>query len=256
MSIQRCCHVKINGARCTMPAVNGAEFCYHHDSLRTLKRMRPQPAPPKWLSTPLFHLRYPDNYEDLVFNSHLAIDAFARHEIDYRQLTAATRHFEMIRKCLIAAERHKKLHGRIEETETTVTEFRRGEDGELLALPDPAPAPPAPPEHIPAPSLDQTAAPPDPPSVPNADLSADQPNPLPTASADQPEAPPDPLPVANSDQSEAPPESKAPARPEPARENPAPPQALSLPPLPPYHLGPGGIRIYHSVFSHLQENKS
>ncbi len=226
MSIQRCCHVKINGARCTMPAVNGAEFCYHHDSLRTLKRMRPQPAPPKWLSTPLFHLRYPDNYEDLVFNSHLAIDAFARHEIDYRQLTAATRHFEMIRKCLIAAERHKKLHGRIEETETTVTEFRRGEDGELLALPDPAPAPPAPPEPLPAASLDQTAA------------------------------PPDPLPVANSDQSEAPPESKAPARPEPARENPAPPQALSLPPLPPYHLGPGGIRIYHSVFSHLQENKS
>ena len=211
MSIQRCCHVKINGARCTMPAVNGAEFCYHHDTLRTLKRMRPQPPAPEQLSTLLFHLRYPDNYEDLVFNSHLAIDAFARHEIDYRQLTAATRHFEMIRKCLVALERQKKLQGHIEETETTVTEFRHGEDGELLALTDPAPAPPAAPE------------------------------PLPAASPDLPAAPP---------------ESRLSPRPEPASEDPAPPHVLPLPPLPPYHLGPGGIKIYHSVFSHLQENKS
>ena len=141
MSIQRCCHVRINGARCTMPAVNGDEFCYHHSTLRTLKRMRPKPTLPKWLSTPLFHLRYPDNYDDLLFNAHLALDAFARHEIDFRQLTTITHQIEMVRKCLAAAERHKKLQGHIEEKEALVTEFRRGEDGELLALPDPGPDP-------------------------------------------------------------------------------------------------------------------
>lgn len=139
MSVQRCCHVRINGARCTMPAVNGAEFCYHHQTLRTFKMMRPQPTPPKWLSTPLFRLRYPDDYNDLIFNAHLALDAFARHDIDHRQLTTVVHQIETVRKCLLAAERHKKAQGRIEEKETLVTEFRRDKDGELLAIPDPAP---------------------------------------------------------------------------------------------------------------------
>ena len=99
MSIQRCCHIKLNGARCTMPAVNSKDFCFTHDIRRLRADMKPM-APPttRYTEAPLFALRFPETYDDIVEISHSALDAFVRHQIDYRQLTTVSRHLELIRK--------------------------------------------------------------------------------------------------------------------------------------------------------------
>lgn len=186
MSVQRCCHVKMNGARCTMPAVNGNQFCYQHGTLRTLKRMRPMPTPPKWLSTPLFSLRYPETYDDLVFNAHLALDAFVRHDIDFRQLTTVTHQIEVVRKCMAAAERHNKLQGRLNK-EVLVTELRPDpeQEGGLLAFPD-SPSAPQPAQELASPALPEVQPNPAPCADPVPDPpaeSAPEPAILPTLTA-------------------------------------------------------------------------
>jgi len=110
MSVNRCCHVKLNGARCTMPTFNNNELCFSHDTRRIRARIKPC-APPTthWTTAPLFELRYPETYEDIIDNGHSALDAFVRHQIDFRQLAVVTRHMELIRKSLASAERHNKI---------------------------------------------------------------------------------------------------------------------------------------------------
>ena len=132
----RCCHVKLNGARCTMPAVNGNEFCFHHIQLRTVRKRKPiAPDYTKFVKAPFFSIRLPETYEDLVVISYLALDAFSRYSIDYKQFSTITRQLELVRRCMVSAEHHKKLQGRLDK-ESIVTDVRPDEDGDWIALPD------------------------------------------------------------------------------------------------------------------------
>jgi hypothetical protein len=173
MSNQRCCHVKLNGARCTMATLHGKDLCFTHDM--RLMRARTKPCPPPtthWTTAPLFDLRYPETFEDIIANGHSALDAFARHQIDFRQLSAATRHMAMIQKSMLSAERHNKKLEQL-TAENIVRHVRYDADGNARVVDEPTPGS-APATTIPEPAAEPPlATEPEPQPSPESDSDSD-----------------------------------------------------------------------------------
>ena len=155
----RCCHVKQNGARCTMPALHGHQLCCAH--YQRQERLRRQPRAPQWSDhmVPIVLFNYMEDHASILANLNAAADAFARHDIDFRQLSAITRFFETCLRTL------RQMH-RVEETlaaEDMVRDVVTTDSGELQALPDPGPATAT------SPAADPVAGPrPDSPSLPDS----------------------------------------------------------------------------------------
>jgi hypothetical protein len=132
----RCCHIKQNGARCTMPALHSSELCYAHHQRQ--ERMRRKPRAPQWSDhqVPIVLFNYMEDHASILSNLNAAADAFARHDIDYRQLSAITRFFETCLRTLRQMHRVEKAIA----AEDMVRDVVATDTGELQALPDPDPA--------------------------------------------------------------------------------------------------------------------
>ena len=120
-----------------MPALHGKELCYSH--FQRQERMRRKPRAPQWSDNqvPLVLFNYMEDHASILSNLNAAADAFARHDIDYRQLSSITRFFQT---CLCTL---RQMH-RIEKAITAADMVRdvvTTSEGELQALPDPAPTP-------------------------------------------------------------------------------------------------------------------
>jgi hypothetical protein len=133
----RCRYTRINGARCSMPALNGHDLCYEHHERKRQAQRKPVPSDPK-ASGPLVHLVYMDDHTSVLANLNAVAEAFAYGHIDHRQLSALTRLMQTCLKTLHQREEHicsEKAHN-------PVHEVTYDEDGFALAVdPPPAPAP-------------------------------------------------------------------------------------------------------------------
>src|SRR6202012_4790035 len=81
----RCRHTRINGARCTMPTLNGRDLCYEHEERRRLAGLKRKVLPEPNAAGPLVSFRYPEDRASILANLHAIAEAFANHQIDYRQ---------------------------------------------------------------------------------------------------------------------------------------------------------------------------
>ena len=172
MPATRCCHIRLNGARCTMPAIDGKDFCFNHDRLRVRARSKPCPPPTThWTSTPLVDFHVPETRDDILDSLYCATDAFARHMIDHRQLAVLGKQMELMLRTIRENERQKEKIRQLEQ-EPPITRVRYEADGTPIAYRDDQPEP----QPTPAPA-------PDPDPQPQATQDSAQPAILPTVTA-------------------------------------------------------------------------
>ena len=134
----RCRYTRINGARCSMPALNGHDLCFEHQQRKRQVQRKPAPSDPK-APGPLVNLVYMDDHTSVLANLNAIAEAFAYGLIDHRQVSALTR---LIQTCLKTLRQKHELEHNIHSTDR-VHEVTYGEDGLALAVdapPDPAPA--------------------------------------------------------------------------------------------------------------------
>jgi len=141
----RCTHLRLNGARCAMPALRGNDLCFQHDHRRTLARRKPfypDPSP----TAPLVSFLYMEDHIGILHNLNEIARAFSRSEIDHRQVTALT---YLMQTCLKTLRQMQQLETKLpaEEMPTAVV---YGEHDQPQAAPTPDAAPPP----KPTPALD------------------------------------------------------------------------------------------------------
>jgi hypothetical protein len=95
----RCCHLRLNGARCTMPSLRGKTLCYDHDRRERRERFKPH-LPELFPTAPLLSFAYMEDHASILNNINSIADAFARHAIDYRQVGPLTRLMQTALKTL------------------------------------------------------------------------------------------------------------------------------------------------------------
>ena len=132
----RCRYTRINGARCTMPALNGHELCYQHQQRKRHAQRKPVPSDPK-APGPLVNLVYMDDHTSVLANLNAVAEAFAYGLIDHRQVGALTR---LMQTCLKTLHQKHELRFEEEGSGKVVQEVTYDEDGLALAV-DPPPAP-------------------------------------------------------------------------------------------------------------------
>jgi hypothetical protein len=81
----RCRYTRINGARCTMPTLNGHELCYQHEERRRLAALKWRALPEPNAAGPLVSFCYVEDHASILANLNAIAEAFANHQIDYRQ---------------------------------------------------------------------------------------------------------------------------------------------------------------------------
>jgi len=155
MTITRCTHLRINGARCTMPAANGKDLCFTHES--RLLRMRQRPTPPStFVTMPLVSFVYPEDHDAILDNVYAIARSYDQGMIDDRKAAIMDR-------LMNTALRTLRQGLRIEKTVTSdemIRHFRLDSDGNPRALPDgeqpckPESPEPASPQAIPEPVHD------------------------------------------------------------------------------------------------------
>ena len=86
----RCCHLRLNGARCTMPALRGKEFCCDHE--RRLRRSKPaKPCyPSSYATAPLVGFAYMEDHTSILHNLNAILEAFNASTIDHRHVGTLT----------------------------------------------------------------------------------------------------------------------------------------------------------------------
>jgi hypothetical protein len=132
----RCRYTRINGARCTMPALNGHDLCFQHQQRKRQAQRKPVPSDPK-APGPLVNLVYMDDHTSVLANLNAIAEAFAYGLIDHHQLGALTR---LMQTCLKTLHQKHELSFDEEGRGKVVQEVTYDEDGLALAV-DPPPAP-------------------------------------------------------------------------------------------------------------------
>lgn len=133
----RCRYTRINGARCSMPALNGHELCFQHLERKRQAQRKPVPSDPK-ASGPLVNLVHMDDHASVLANLNAVAEAFVYGLIDHRQLSALTR---LMQTCLKTLHQ-KQEHNWHEKPDAHLFDVTYDEDGLALAVePPPAPAP-------------------------------------------------------------------------------------------------------------------
>lgn len=130
----RCCHIRTNGARCTMPALYGKNLCYDHFRRQQLQFKKP--VLPEGCA-PLVSFAYMEDHHSILQNLNAIADAYARCFIDYRAASAANR---LMLTALKTLAQMKRIEDQI-SAEEVARDVVSGERGELQAPPDPAPLP-------------------------------------------------------------------------------------------------------------------
>ena len=112
---RRCTHLFSNGRRCADPSLNNRELCFTHHNRRVRASMKPMP-PVNYDQVPLVSFVYSDDLSDLKENWNAALDAWARHSIDIRQLSVLDRYFATGQRLLCKMESTEKKLARHEAT--------------------------------------------------------------------------------------------------------------------------------------------
>jgi len=110
---RRCTHLYSNGRRCADPSLNNRELCFTHHNRRVRVSMKPMP-PVNYDRVPLVSFVYAEDLRDIHENWNAALDAWARHSIDIRQLSILDRYFETGRRILRQMESSEKKLARHE----------------------------------------------------------------------------------------------------------------------------------------------
>ena len=135
---RRCTHLYSNGRRCADPSLNNRELCFTHHNRRVRVSMKPMP-PVNYDRVPLVSFVYAEDLRDIHENWNAALDAWARHSIDIRQLSVLDRYFETGRRILRQMESSEK---KLERHEATL-DARWDEKGNPTAIDPAQPKPPA-----------------------------------------------------------------------------------------------------------------
>jgi hypothetical protein len=133
MAVTRCTHLKINGARCTMPAVYNKDLCFHHES--RLLRLRSRPTLPSTFATvPLVSFVYPEDHDCILENVHAIPRSLAHSEINDRTASVMDR---LMNTALRTLRQGRKLEKTVMSDEM-VRHFCLDPDGNPRATDPPA----------------------------------------------------------------------------------------------------------------------
>ena len=139
MAVTRCTHLRINGARCTMPAVNGKDLCFEHEY--RLARLRAKPAlPSTFVTVPLVSFVYPEDHDCILDNVHAISRALGESIINDRTASLMDR---LMNTALRTLRQRQKLEKTITSDEI-IRHVRLDPDGNPRATETTAEASPAP----------------------------------------------------------------------------------------------------------------
>ncbi len=125
----RCRYTRINGARCTMPTLNGRDLCYQHEERKRLARLKRKILPEPNTTGPLVSFIYMDDHASIIANQNAIAEAFANHQIDFRQVTALT---YLMQTCLKTLRQMHELETEV-PAEEAIREVTYDETGLPLA---------------------------------------------------------------------------------------------------------------------------
>jgi hypothetical protein len=125
----RCRYTRINGARCTMPTLNGRDLCYQHEERKRLARLKRKILPEPNTAGPLVSFIYMDDHASIIANQNAIAEAFANHQIDFRQVTALT---YLMQTCLKTLRQMHELETEV-PAEEAIREVTYDETGLPLA---------------------------------------------------------------------------------------------------------------------------
>lgn len=128
----RCRHVKINGARCTMPSWKDNGLCFEHN-YRWEQQLR-RPAPTRQTFSPGIPFVWVEDEASVLHNLNLIAKALGDSEIDHRQAAVMTC---VQRTCLRTLRQREERLQSEEEPEPIVADCVEEDGGQLLVPPDP-----------------------------------------------------------------------------------------------------------------------
>lgn len=139
--VGRCRHVKLNGARCTMPIRPNRELCFDHDRRREAHRRRRfiTAVPEASALAPLVSFVQLEDHTSVLENLNAIAMAFAHHQIDHRQVGSLTFLMQTALKTLRQMN-EIELPPRAEDLDFPIV---YDDCGMALAVDEPAPAEPA-----------------------------------------------------------------------------------------------------------------
>jgi hypothetical protein len=164
MDNQRCTHLRINGARCAMPAVHGKDLCFTHEA--RYMRLRSKPSLPNtFAQAPLVGFIYPEDHDSILENIHSICRAMDQSTIDYRNASVMER---LMKTALSTINQRERLKDK--PPAETPRRIRYDEKANAYALDTVEPGPTSP---DPASSAADPAA--EPATLPSVTAVADQP---------------------------------------------------------------------------------
>lgn len=132
----RCHHLTLAGARCTMPTLYGRNLCYRHGHRDKVLRIKPQ-APDKFPIAPMVSFVFMEDHESIMVNLNAIADAFSRHAIDHRQVSSLT---YLMQTALKTLAQMNKIETKI-SAEEIARDVVYNDLGQPQAVPDPEPLP-------------------------------------------------------------------------------------------------------------------
>jgi len=132
----RCRYIRINGARCTIPALKGHDLCFDHQRRKLHKTRLLKAALPETFATiPLVGFAWVEDHASILHNINVIVEALARSAIDLRQAATMNSLQRTALKTLRQMHDLEALRAR-ENQEEPVRDFVLDECELPLAIPD------------------------------------------------------------------------------------------------------------------------
>jgi hypothetical protein len=139
----RCRHLTHAGSRCVDPALRGQDLCYRHGHRDKVLRVKP-PVPDNFPLAPIVVFDYMEDHLGILANINAIANAFSRHSIDFRQVTALT---YLMQTALKTLKQMSEIETKI-STEEIVRDVVYNDLDQPMAAPDPEPEPEPKPELV------------------------------------------------------------------------------------------------------------
>jgi hypothetical protein len=128
----RCRHLTHAGSRCVDPALRGQDLCYRHGHRDKVLRVKP-PVPDNFPLAPIVVFDYMEDHLGILANINAIANAFSRHSIDFRQVTALT---YLMQTALKTLKQMSEIETKI-STEEIVRDVVYNDLDQPMAAPDP-----------------------------------------------------------------------------------------------------------------------
>lgn len=149
--MNRCRHTRLDGGRCTMPALKTCGLCFHH-AHRARLRLESEPDDPTPQSPLAVRLIYMEDYHSVLYNINAVASALAEGRIDHRQSANFNRLFQTALRALRLAQQSPVNENDLVTDVVYEEENYYDPDGSAItALKPVPPPPPVPPNPTPAP---------------------------------------------------------------------------------------------------------